>query len=417
MTNIILTQDSTFIIGPVAQLLGFLMNGIFEVLDKIGIPNIGIAIILFTVIIYLLMMPMTIKQQKFSKLSAKMNPELQAIQKKYAGKRDNESMMRMNEETKAVYEKYGTSPTGSCGQLLITLPIMYALYRVIYNIPAYVTKVKVVYEGLVGKLMTTEGVSAYIQEVGATKGFAKRDYTLSDTFIDVLYKFSDKEWAALSDKFPELSGDIATTTEQLSQYTDFLGINILNSPSNIISEAIKTGSYALVIGAIAIPVFAAVTQWINTKLMPQPDMQGQEDNPMMSSMKMMNYTMPIMSAIFCYTLPVGVGLYWIAGPVVRTLIQVITNKHIAKIDFDEEIKKNIEKAGKKKQKQSFTEKALAEAAKMNTRAIENSNLSQKEKEEQLKKANEYYKKASSNPNSLAAKANMVRQYEEKNKKK
>ena len=71
MTNILLTKDSTFIIGPVAQLLGFLINGIFEVLDKIGIPNIGISIILFTVIIYVLMMPMTIKQQKFSKLSAK----------------------------------------------------------------------------------------------------------------------------------------------------------------------------------------------------------------------------------------------------------------------------------------------------------------------------------------------------------
>ena len=232
-----------------------------------------------------------------------------------------------------------------------------------------------------------------------------------------MYKFSDKEWATLADKFPSLSEDIATTTEQLSQYTDFLGISILNSPSNIISESIKTGSYALVIGAIAIPVFAALTQWLNTKLMPQPEMSGQEDNPMMSSMKMMNYTMPIMSAVFCYTLPICVGLYWIAGPIVRSVIQVITNKHIEKIDFDEEIKKNIEKAGKKKKKQSFTERALAEAAKMNGSTIESSGLSQKEKEEQLRKANEYYKRASSNPDSIASKANMVRKYDEKNKKK
>lgn len=416
MTSILLTQNSTFIIGPVAKLLGFLMNGIFEVLYKIGIPNVGIAIILFTIIIYLLMMPLTIRQQKFSKLSAKMNPELQAIQKKYANKRDNESMMRMNEETKAVYEKYGTSPTGSCLQLFITLPVMYGLYRVIYNIPAYVTKIKAVYEGLVVKLMATEGGTAYIQEIGAGKGFAKSDYTLSNTFIDVLYKFNDTEWAALAEKFPNLANDITATVDNLGQYNNFLGISILNSPSHIISEAIKTGSFALVIGAIAIPVLAAVTQLINIKLMPQPEMQGQENNPMMSSMKMMNYTMPIMSAFFCYTLPVGVGLYWVAGPVVRSVIQVITNKHIEKIDFDEEIRKNIEKAGKKKKKESFTERALAEAAKMNTKAIESSGLSQKEKEEQLRKANEYYKKVSANPDSIAAKANMVRKFDEKNKK-
>ena len=67
------------------------------------------------------MMPLTIKQQKFSKLSAKMNPELQAIQAKYKNKKDNDSMMAMNEETQRVYKKYGVSPTGSCLQLIIQL--------------------------------------------------------------------------------------------------------------------------------------------------------------------------------------------------------------------------------------------------------------------------------------------------------
>ena len=105
MLGILLTQDDGMIIGPVAKLLGYIMEGIFFILDKIGIPNIGLAIILFTIVIYLLLMPLTIKQQKFSKLSAKMNPELQAIQAKYKNKKDNESMMRMNEETQAVYAK------------------------------------------------------------------------------------------------------------------------------------------------------------------------------------------------------------------------------------------------------------------------------------------------------------------------
>ena len=416
MNFIVLTQNTTPIIGQAAWILGQLMNGIFEVLYKIGIPNIGISIILFTVIIYLLMMPLTIKQQKFSRVSAKMTPEIQAIQKKYANKKDNESMMRMNEETKAVYEKYGTSPSGSCLQLFITLPIMYGLYRVIYNIPAYVGKIKLVYEGLVKKLMASESSAAYIKEIGATKGFGKSDYSLSNTFIDVLYKFDDKEWTTLAEKFPDLATDIAQTTEKLAEYNSFFGINIANSPSSIITDAIQTGSMLMLIGAIAIPVLAALTQWVNMKLMPQPEMsKEQEENPMMQSMKMMNVTMPVMSAIFCWSLPVGVGLYWIAGPIVRSVIQIITNKHLDKIDIDEEIKKNIEKAGKKKKKPSLMERAMAEAAKMND-GNPTMGMTQKEKEEQLKKAKEYYKNGSVKPDSIAAKANMVSRFDNQNKR-
>ena len=139
----LLTKSTTFIIGPVASLLGYIMNAIFWVQEQIGIPYIGLCIILFTIVIYLLMTPLTIKQQKFSKLQSKMNPELQAIQKKYKGKnQDQAAMMKMNEETQAVYTKYGVNPMGSCLQLVIQMPILFALYRVIWNIPAYVSSVK-----------------------------------------------------------------------------------------------------------------------------------------------------------------------------------------------------------------------------------------------------------------------------------
>ena len=104
-------------------------------------------------------MPLTIQQQKFSKLQTKMQPELQAIQKKYKGKTDNDSAMKMNEETQAVYKKYGVSPSGSCVQLLIQMPILFALYRVIYNFPAYVTQVKNAFFPLVDNLISQSGAS------------------------------------------------------------------------------------------------------------------------------------------------------------------------------------------------------------------------------------------------------------------
>ena len=146
-----------------ATLLGHVMEWIFNFLDLIGIPNIGLAIIIFTLVVYMFLLPLTIKQQKFSKLSNKMNPELQAIQKKYQGKKDNESMMAMQNETQAVYAKYGVSPMGSCVQLLIQLPIIYALYQVIYAIPAYIGKVRDAFIPLVNKLMAEPEGAEFIQ--------------------------------------------------------------------------------------------------------------------------------------------------------------------------------------------------------------------------------------------------------------
>ena len=116
------------------------MNGVYYLMDQIGIGNVGLSIIIFTIIIYLLLFPLTYKQQKFSKLSQKMQPELNAINKKYQGKKDQASMMAMQQETQAVYEKYGVSMMGSCVQMLIQMPLLFALYRVFMNVPAYVKR-------------------------------------------------------------------------------------------------------------------------------------------------------------------------------------------------------------------------------------------------------------------------------------
>ncbi len=436
MSYILMTKDPGKIIGPVANLLGYIMEGIFFVLDKIGIPNIGLAIILFTIVIYLLLMPLTIKQQKFSKLSAKMNPEIQAIQSKYKGKNDNESMMAMNMETKAVYAKYGVSPSGSCIQLLIQMPILFALYRVIYNMPAYVGKIKEAFFPLVDKLIAQEGSAEFLQTFSNanlySKQFTNENFVngvttyVQNTYIDVLNKASSLEWISLKEKFSSLSADVDSTLGLLNQYNNFLGLNIANSPSFTVSEAFKAGSYGMVIAALIIPVLSAVTQWINVKLMPQQatqqDTKNANDNQtaMMQSMKTMNMLMPIMSAFFCFTLPAGMGLYWVAGAVVRSVQQVIINKHIDKMDLDEVIKKNEAKAKKKIEKAGVRAEQMSAYANMNTRKVNTvsnkSSMSREEKEEAVRKSTEYYNK-NAKPGSMMSKANMVKQYNEKNNKK
>ena len=274
MSGILLTQNSTFIIGPVAKILGYIMEGIFFVLDKIGIPNIGLSIILFTVVMYMLLLPLTVKQQKFSKLSAKMNPELQAIQAKYKNKKDNDSMMVMNQETQEVYAKYGVSPTGSCVQLVIQMPILFALYRVIYAIPAYVGKVKDAFFPLVDKLITQNGSSEFISKFKDSAMFSKQfsnelfkggntEY-IQNTFIDCLNRASTSEWNSIIEKFPNLTSDVNNTLEKLNDYNNFLGLNMANSPSFTVKDAFASGKWLLIVGALLIPILAALTQWINT---------------------------------------------------------------------------------------------------------------------------------------------------------
>ena len=92
MSEMLLTAYDGAILGPIAKLLGWVMNGVYYLMDQIGIGNVGLSIIIFTIIIYLLLFPLTYKQQKFSKLSQKMQPELNAINKKYQGKSLSKAM-------------------------------------------------------------------------------------------------------------------------------------------------------------------------------------------------------------------------------------------------------------------------------------------------------------------------------------
>lgn len=423
MAGILLTQNNTFIIGDVARILGWIMNVLFNFLNGVfGIQNIGLCIILFTVIIYLLMLPLTIKQQKFSKLSAKMNPEIMAIRKKYENKKDNASMMAMNEETQAVYAKYGVSATGSCLQLLIQMPILFALYRVIMNVPAYVTGVKGVFTELAGRIMAAPGGADFMQEL-QTNGrmfIEGKDFNEVNTIIDVLYKLQDTgtaTWQMLIDRFPEMESLIRTTQSSITHMNNF-GINIANSPWNIAKSALAAGSIAMLIGAVLVPFLAAFTQWLNVKMMPQPASDGDANDTMNATMKSMNMMMPLMSAWFCFTLPAGMGLYWIMGAVVRGIQQWVINRYLDKLDLDELVKKNIEKNNRLREKKGLPPQKINDIARTNVKAIDNGNkknMTEEEKRAAMEASTNYYKN-SEKPGSLASKAAMVAKYNEKTKK-
>lgn len=400
MNVILLTQNDGKILGPIAKLLGFIINVIFNVLAKLGVPNVGLSIIIFTFIIYFCLLPLTFKQQKFSKLSAVMQPEIRAIQEKYKGKTDQDTTIKMNEEMQAVYKKYGVSPTGSCVQLLIQMPILFALYRVIYNIPAYVVTVKNSLEPLANAILEQPGGSDFIKELNSAKMFAKSDFTLANTIIDVLNRATNAEWTQISEKFPAVSSILDTAHSQFLTYYSFGAINIADSPQTLLNTGWADKNVIMMVGALLVPLFAALTQWLNVLFMPQAGGNNNDPNDTMaSSMKTMNIMMPMMSAVFCFTLPAGLGLYWIASAVVRSIQQVCINKYFDKKGIDTIIAENVERAKKKEAKQQEIIEKTSKSSLSSAKNFSNiKNIPSVENSSEIKKG------------SLAEKAAMVKRF-------
>lgn len=432
--NVVLTKVTTPIIGWIGSVLGWIINAIYSLLELIGIPNIGLSIILFTLVIYLFMTPLQIKQQKFSKMNAIMQPEIQRIQKKYKGKKDQDSVMKQNEEITAVYQKYGVSPTGSCVQLLIQMPILLALYQVIYHIPGYITGVREAFTGLATKIISVDGFSDIISKFLTDNKIRMYGITPNMTFtkettIDFLYKLTPSQMDRFADvsQFSGFSDLFASVSEKASHMNTFLNLNISDTPWALMQSGWNQGNtagYLLVFAAVMVPILAWFTQWLNYKLMPQPQTNSNEPpSTMEASMKGMNTVMPIMSAIFCFSFPVGIGIYWIIGAVIRSVQQVVINRYMDKIDTEELIQKNQEKMKKKMEKRGMTAERINQQARMNVRNIQEPvrkpntkpALTAEEKAEKVKKSTEYYNSSNVKPGSLAAKANMVKQFDEKNK--
>ena len=274
------------IVKYIATLLGLLMDGIYNVLDKIGIPNIGLAVVFFTIIIYAILTPVQYKTQKSSKIMAAINPELQKIQKKYQGKRDQYSMQKMQQETQELYSKYGVSMMGSCLPMLIQLPLLFAVYQVILYIPGYITKIRQIFEGLAVKMMSIDGFSDLITNFVSDNKMRVRlgDTITQESMVDFLYALKPSQWTALQDmsQFSALKADMASVAAQSQKVNYFLGINISESPWDVIKNGFSSISggtatgviiLALIIG-ILIPVLAWFTQWLNYKLMPQQNTSG-----------------------------------------------------------------------------------------------------------------------------------------------
>lgn len=413
--EILVATKAGSILGPIASLFGLIMDLLFRFTSQFGIFNIGLCIILFTLITKLLLFPLTIKQQKSTKLMSLMNPEIMAVQKKYKGKTDQSSIAKQQIEMQAIYDKYGSSPTAGCLPMLIQLPIILALYRVIYNIPAYVPSVRVFFDNVVDPLKQQPDFINKIAELATTHKLpiTSVDYNNVDKIVDLLYKFTPENWNKLGELFPQISTVITQNAQKIESMNSFFGINLATSPF--------TGFNNITI-AWAIPILAGLTQWLSTKLM-NTNQTMDKDAPGAQMMNSMMITMPLMSVFFCFTFPAAIGIYWVVQAVFQIFQQLAVNSYMSKIDVDDMIKKNVEKMNKKRAKKGLPPAKVTQNASGSLRSIQ----MQEEKEEELrrqklsqneqkiKESNEFYN-SEAKPGSLASKARMVQKYNEKHNK-
>ena len=407
----ILTQETGWL-SPIAKLFGFIMNALYEFQELFGIQKLAVCIVLFTIVTKMIMLPLQIKQQKSTKLQALISPEIAEVQKKYEGKKDTDSMRMQQEEIQAVYDKYGTNMMSGCLPLLITLPVIWGMYRVIYAVPAYVHDIYEMYASVAKNIMEVDNyatpilyfVSQNNLMVRTIKQFSEVNATGTLTLnhlIDTLYAFNTSTW----EKFQDVGSWIGSVPAWLeTANTDgvkIMGLSVgeslkacdasaftsaVNSIGSNVTQIVNVNGLFAGLNildnsgwkfpGVIIPLASGLTTILQTKLVQVPKKdekkkKSSEPDPTAQTMKAMNYFMPIMSIIFCAAMPICVGIYWVFNSVISTIQSLCINKYIDKVGVDAIIAKNVEKLKKKREKYGIvTGNQTASVAKQNTKNIE-----------------------------------------------
>ncbi len=306
-----LTKNTTFIIGPIANVFGIIMDTIYNTLSDIGIASLGVSIIVFTLIVRALMLPLAFKQQKSMKEMQKIQPELKKIQDKYKDKKDQESQQKYQMEMNQLYQEHGVNPFGGCLPLLVQFPIIMALFQVLRNIPSYITRVNTLYSEIATKVMTADGAESALTEWAGASNINVKDFDISslNKIIDVIGKFTSTQWNEFMTAFPGI--DIITQNyDKISDIYMFLGINLADKP-----DLMSIG--------VLLPLLNVGIQVLVMKT--SSGGNGAMDNP---TQKSMMYTMPLVTGFFVSTMPAGLGLYWLVGSLFQYAQQVVINRHL-----------------------------------------------------------------------------------------
>lgn len=320
--------------------MGFIIEHIYNL-----VSNYGLAIIIFTIIIKLILIPLNIRSQKAMKKQQKIQPLLAEIQQKYA----NDQQKLQREMTK-LYKENNISMTGGCLPMLIQMPILVGLYQVIQKPISY----------LVGITSDMWNTAPFINEViRLQKAMVDLGHNIGNLASMSMEQLANNSQIQLS-KWAELVGTNGTALEGVTGTHpwvlnfDFLGLDLSNAPSAAFNYIMRLDfSNWSIIALLAIPILAVIASVVSMKVTQAQSGQNNNDNGQAAQMsKSMSLMMPVMTAFFTVTLPAGLGLYWIISSVTQVLQQLLTNLYLDKKGEDIVVKipEKQQRHGKKRKK-------------------------------------------------------------------
>lgn len=318
-----------FIVGPISDLLGYILNFLFNMVYYFTINNsLGIAIILLTIVARSLMIPLAFKQQKSVVSMRKIQPETEKIKAKYKGTKDPELQRKMNAEIQVLYSKNKINPLSGCLPMFITLPIFFALSSVMRQTYLHVGELGHVYDGISAVLVNdVKGYLDILAPLVYPKMQTGMDFAIDPGYMDnamlvtqisrALNKFTPDDWSALISGVQAASADafqslMALVTKK-QQIENFLGIDLISSSGWTFPN-------------IIIPILTGATTFLSTWILNKQ--QGSSTDPAMKTQQnMMLIVMPVMMTWMTTSLSAGVGIYWITSSVYQTVQQVLLNKY------------------------------------------------------------------------------------------
>ena len=338
-------RKPNFIIGPIANILGIIYNALFQFIYGISTNgSLGIAIILFTIIVKFILFPLMIRQQRSSFKLQQLQPEMNKIRAKYKDKKDQLSQQKMALELQEFQKKNGISMLSGCLPLLIQLPILYALFYSFQQAYLYVDVIAQNYTEITNVLTSAPETvrSAVFQPylefwqsdilAKELEGFAKAGYdaNMIQNFA-LIDSFKAADWTYVMDTLGEHIKNLPTLLQQKNDIEMFLGISLISNPG-------------LTFPGIIIPILAAATTWGQSKIMQQLTNNTTDPNDPAAAMtnsmtNTMLYVMPIMMGIMTISVPAALGLYWIVSNFISIIQQLLLKKYFRK-KFEGEAQQN-----------------------------------------------------------------------------
>jgi len=367
----ILTQADGIIMGPISKLLGVIFNAIYNLFFNYGVESIALSIVVFTIFVRLLIFPLNLRMTRSSKIQQYLRPEFNKINKKYKGKKDTDSMLAQQKETRELQEKYGIKMTAGCLTSLIQLPIFMGLYNVIQNVPAYVTKIKDLYEPIALQIMGAEDGYSILSQFKTDNSIQRVTSTLAEfttstdptstegitalnSIIDILNRCTSSMFDSLAEVFsatPAVGEEIAKYSSDILRTNQFiLGINLSEAPGFKWSAA------------LIIPIVSFVCQFLSMMVVPKTETGDPQQDAQAEQMRKSMYFMPFMSLFITINAPAGLGIYWATSAFISFLITFFSNLYYDHADMEKILQKQMEKAENKRQKnggktkESFMEK-------------------------------------------------------------